>query len=204
MELLRFTNGMFDSNAYIVHENNKGVLIDAGVPKDRILKEVWDKNIDIDDIILTHEHIDHVYYVDELKLALKAKVSIHTSAANAFYRSSLNGSALFGMPKDFEEADNVIIENDDIMLLDNKLKIIHTPGHSIGSICIYVNGYLFSGDTIFRMSVGRTDLTGGSMSQLEYSIKNKIFRLPDDTEILPGHGPKTTVEYEKRNNPFIG
>jgi hydroxyacylglutathione hydrolase len=203
MEVLTFSNGLFDSNAYILYEREKGILIDAGVPKERILKEIQDKNINIETIILTHGHIDHIYYVDDLKKALKAKVAIHKLDSNSFINSQLNGSSLFGMPKNFNKADRLLIEGDYFLLGDNMLKIIHTPGHNEGSICIVTKGMIFSGDTLFNASIGRTDLPGGSLNQIIASIKNKIYTLPDDTKIYPGHGPSTSVEYEKRNNPYI-
>jgi glyoxylase-like metal-dependent hydrolase (beta-lactamase superfamily II) len=106
--------------------------------------------------------------------------------------------------KPIPPADVLFEDGDKITLGNHEVIVIHTPGHSQGSICLLVEGILFSGDTLFSKGIGRTDLTGGNYEMLISSIKDKLFKLPDETIVLPGHGPDTTIRKEKRENPFVG
>lgn len=197
-------NGLVQSNVYLVSENGKGVMIDCGCPPEKVLEAAGSKDIEIKHVILTHGHFDHIYYIDQLRGFIDVKVHIHENDAECLSDPNMNGLAHFPVQGSFtfKAADNLLKDGDTIECSGLLFKIIHTPGHTKGGICILVNNVLFTGDTLFNASIGRTDFPGGSMSQIVKSIKQKLYTLPDDTTVYPGHGIKTTIGYEKRNNPF--
>jgi len=151
-------------------------------------------------ILLTHGHFDHI---GGIKTGNNIPVFIHKADLD-LVKDVNTYMPMMGLPAiDVPKIDR-IIENEEIIKLGNKeIKVIHTPGHTQGGVCYYTEGILFSGDTIFRESVGRCDLPGGNFEQLADSIKNKIFTLPDNTKIYPGHGKSTTVGWEKEHNFFM-
>lgn len=198
-------NGLVQSNAYIVANDSEGVLIDCGCPPEKILDVAGSKNIKLKHVILTHGHFDHIYYIDQLRELADVKVHIHEKDAECLsnpYISLLSQFPAQGRYT-FKAADNLLKDGDIVECSDLSFKVIHTPGHTKGSICILVNDVLFSGDTLFKTSIGRTDLPGGSMDEIMKSIKEKLYNLPDDLTVYPGHGPLTTIGYEKRFNPFF-
>jgi len=195
--------GMFQSNSYIVADNGEGVVIDSGVSSEDILKKVENLGLKIKYVILTHSHIDHICTVDETSKGLGAKVAIYKLEAGALTDAYLNGSEMVGMNRTYKEA-GVFLEDGDIIEAGGlKFEIIHTPGHTMGGISIKVNNHIFTGDTLFRTSIGRSDLPGGNQKVLLDSIRNKLMSLQDDIVVYPGHGRETTIGYERKNNPFI-
>lgn len=203
MILKRLPTGMLDSNCYIIGNNNEGVIIDPGANSEDILEMIKQAGLNIKYIILTHAHVDHIVSVDEIRYKLKAKVLIHQDDAESLSNPLHNGSNLFGIRKTFDPADVLLKDKDKIDLAGLKLEIIHTPGHTPGGICIKIDDNLFSGDTLFRMSIGRTDLGDGDYDNLMDSIKNKLMSLDDKVVVYPGHGTATTIGYERKYNPFI-
>ncbi|NJD02475.1 MAG: MBL fold metallo-hydrolase [Ruminiclostridium sp.] len=203
MILERLATGMFASNCYIIGANGEGVVIDPGADAGEISGAVDKLKLKIKYIILTHAHIDHIVSVDELRSILGAKVMLHENEARALANPFYNSSVLFGLKKVFKEADGVLKDGDILEAGGLKFEIIHTPGHTPGGICIKVGDYVFTGDTLFMMSVGRSDFGGGDQDQLMDSIKNKLMILKDDTKVFPGHGTSTTIGHERANNPFI-
>lgn len=194
---------MFASNCYIAGEGGEGVIIDSGADAGEVVQAVDGLKLKIKYIILTHAHIDHIASVDELRTSLGAKVMLHEREARALSNPLYNSSGLFGLKKVFKEADGVLKDGDILEAGGLKFEIIHTPGHTSGGICIKAGDNVFTGDTLFMMSVGRTDLADGDQDQLMDSIKNKLMMLKDDTKVFPGHGTSTTIGYERANNPFI-
>ncbi len=194
---------MFTSNCYIAGDNGEGVIIDAGVDTAEITEAVKDLKLKIKYILLTHAHIDHLVSVDELRSGLGAKVMLHEKEARALSNPFYNGSGLFGLKRSFQEADGLLRDGDVLEAGGLKFEIIHTPGHTSGGICIKLGDNLFTGDTLFMMSIGRTDLGDGDQAQLMDSIKNKLMTLKDETKVYPGHGTATTIGYERANNPFV-
>ena len=194
---------MFASNCYIAGEGGEGVIIDSGADAGEVVQAVDDLKLKIKYIILTHAHIDHIVSVDELRTSLGAKVMLHEREARALSNPLYNSSGLFGLKKVFKEADGVLKDGDVLEAGGLKFEIIHTPGHTSGGICIKTGDNVFTGDTLFMMSVGRTDLADGDQDQLMDSIKNKLMMLKDDTKVFPEHGTSTTIGYERANNPFI-
>mgnify|MGYP005847537447 CR=1 FL=1 len=203
MIIKRLPTGMLASNCYIVGNNSQGAVIDPGVPVDEIMKAVAETGLEIKYIIMTHAHLDHICSVDKLKEITGAKVMVHEADAPALPDSWLNGSALFGLKSTFKEADVLLKDGDIIDVEGLKLEIIHTPGHTPGGICIKAENNVFTGDTLFRMSIGRSDLGNGDQDDLMDSITRKLFRLDDDTVIYPGHGTISNIGYERRHNPFV-
>lgn len=189
--------GMFGSNCYILDDGDEGIVIDAGVESTDVMKAIEESNLKIKYIILTHGHIDHICHVDDLREKTGAKVIINKFDAVCLNDSRLNGSIFFTDAKVFKAADG-FVEDGDILEAGNlKFQIIHTPGHNPGCICIKVGDFVFTGDTLFKRGIGRTDLPGGDFESLADSIKNKLFKLPDETKVYPGHGDPTTIGQEK-------
>ena len=202
LEIKRFTSKMLGANTYVIYDNNQGIIVDPCTKID-IVKEYCDYNgIKIDKILLTHCHIDHILYVDEYINEFEAKCAIHKDGNKYMMDPNLNGSRLFGMNKSFKSADALLNEGDTISIGEFSAKILSTPGHSPGSIAIWVDKILISGDTLFNMSIGRSDLPGGNQKALEKSLA-KLMGLPDETIVYPGHGTFSTIKFERENNPYI-
>lgn len=190
-------NGMFESNCYVLGVNGEGAIIDAGVDVTQVRKIVDDNKLKVKYIILTHGHIDHICELDELRSAVGGSVAIHEDETEFLTNPVFNCSFVFGSNRIFKPADITLKDGDVLTLGDTKLEIIHTPGHSPGGMCIKVGGIVFTGDTLFRHSIGRTDLPGGNKHNIITSIKNKLFVLPDETLVYPGHNDASTIGLEK-------
>lgn len=198
-------NGKFGSNCYIVGNkiSRDAVIIDAGVNIASVLAKLDTLKLSIKYIILTHNHFDHMFYVKEIKSATGAEVAIHKEDAPGFSNSTLNGSSQFAVPISFGEPDILLEDNSSLDVGNLHFEIIHTPGHSAGSISIKVNNIIFTGDTLFRTSIGRTDLPTSNEKAIIHSITKKLFAYPPDTIIYPGHGPSTSIDYEIKHNYVI-
>lgn len=197
--------GAIQANCFILgdEKTKKAVLIDPGGDASRILKAVNDLKLDVVAILLTHGHFDHVEAMGEVQKALGAPTCCHAAAAPMIKKVSDQGS-LFGMHVNPVPLPEKFLEDgDDVAFGELSLHVVHTPGHSQGSLSYIIDGNVFVGDLIFAGSIGRTDLSGGNFDTLIDSVKNRIFTLPDETVIHPGHGPSTTVGAEKRTNPFF-
>ena len=194
--------GMFGSNCYILGDDGEGIVIDAGVESTYVLKAIEESNLKIKYIVLTHGHIDHICHVDDLREKTGAKVMINKFDAACLTDSNLNGSAFFSDAEVFKAADGYVEDGDTLEAGNLKFQIIHTPGHNPGCICIKVHDSVFTGDTLFKRGIGRTDLPGGDFNSLANSIKNKLFKLPDETKVYPGHGDSTTIGQEKKSSGF--
>jgi glyoxylase-like metal-dependent hydrolase (beta-lactamase superfamily II) len=199
------TVGPLMENCYILgdEKTGKAAVIDPGDEPERIVEKLNRKRLNCEYILLTHAHVDHVSGIKGVVEATGAKVLIHKG--DAFMLKSAPVQALaFGMKPFMPPKIEKYIEDGDIIEIGNlKVKVLHTPGHSSGGVCFLVENCIFVGDTIFQGSIGRTDLPGGDYNELIASVEAKIFTLPDDTVIYPGHGPETTVGYEKKYNPFF-
>lgn len=197
--------GPIQANCFIVADDNtkKAVIIDAGGDASRILKTVEDMKVEVVAVVATHGHFDHVEAMGEVKKALGVQAYCHPQAVPLIKNVSSQAS-MFGMSAaSVPQPENMLEDGDEVAFGDLKLRTVHTPGHSPGSVSYMINGNVFVGDLIFLGSIGRTDLMGGDYDTLINSVKDKIFTLPDETKIHPGHGPSTTVGDEKRTNPFF-
>lgn len=204
MDLEVLYNGLFDSNSYLLIENNEAVLIDAGVPAKRVLDILKSRNIKLKYILLTHGHIDHILSADEIRKDTGAAILIHEADSSSMIDAEKNLSAvLLANSAIFEKADKELRDGDEIILGSESIKVIHTPGHSSGGCCFLTGDMLFSGDTLFTGSLGRTDFYGGDYNTLISSIKEKLMVLPESTIVYPGHGYETSIGSEIRSNPFL-
>lgn len=203
MVFKQLSKGMFSSNCYIIGDNGEGVVIDPGNDCGEILKAAESLGLSIKYIIATHSHIDHIVSLNDLRVKTGAKVLMHRSDTRHLSDAFLNGSLLYGMNLSFDPPDEFVEDGSVMQVGGLQLEIIHTPGHSPGGICIKTGNYLFTGDTLFKRSIGRTDLMYGNAQQLLNSIHQKLMKLPEDMVVYPGHGASTTIGEERRKNPWL-
>ena len=207
MRITNLPSGALQANTYLAvdEKTNEGFIVDPGGYNKVLTKEVRDNDVNIKYIILTHGHSDHICGVNEHKAEFPdAKIVAYKDEEAMLENPNLNQSPGFGVPYS-TKADILVSDGDELKVGDVTLKFIHTPGHTEGGMCIYVKEAkaLFSGDTLFRQSIGRTDVPGGSYKEIMDSIRKKLFLLPDDTNVFPGHMGTTSIGFEKENNPFV-
>ncbi len=203
MIIKTFFEPPIENNNYLIinKESNEAALVDCSSMDENILIELKRHNATLKYVLLTHGHFDHIGGLNDLPEG--TKVLMH-SADSEWVNEVNTYLPMIGMPSmEIPKIDEYINDDDVIKLGNLEIKVIHTPGHTQGGVCFYVDGNLFSGDTIFRESVGRCDLPGGNFDQIVQSIENKIFTLPDETVIYPGHGKTTTVAWEKEHNTYM-
>ena len=204
MILKKLVVGPLASNCYIVgsESSKEGMIIDPGDEAEVISRKVKDLELNVKSVVLTHTHIDHIGALKEVKEATGAEVAIHGDDAQAFQAKSATTMLGLSYPTP-PPPDRLLKDGNNIDIGDLHFLVLHTPGHSPGSICLLGQGMVFSGDTLFNYGIGRADLPGGSYSQLMNSIHTKLMILPDNTVVYPGHGPKTTIGTERTDNPFL-
>lgn len=199
MFLKRFMTGMLSSNCYILGDAGEAAVIDPGVDYMDIEKNLEAQKLSLKYIILTHAHIDHIIRMEELRSACGGKVVIHEEDAPLLGNAMLNGAALFGLNTVFGDADLCVKDGDSLELGGIRLEILHTPGHTPGSMCVKAENCIFTGDTLFRLGIGRTDLGAGDYDRLMISLK-ELMKLDDSLVVYPGHGSATDIGYERNNN----
>lgn len=204
MFLERKPLGVYGANCYIVacDETKEAAVVDPGGEAEEVVKIVEENGLSLKHILLTHGHGDHIGAVNELKEKYDAKTYIHEDDAELLMDSEKNLSNMMPIEPVTVEGFSTVSDGEIINVGKLKLQIIHTPGHTRGCICIKVEDKLFTGDTLFKGSIGRTDLYGGG-SDLVESLEKKICGLDGDTVVLTGHGAVTTLGYEMATNPFI-
>lgn len=203
MKIQHITVGALEVNCYFVWDDatKKAMIIDPGDEPDRIMEWVKDLGLKVEYIVLTHAHFDHVGALPELKALTGAKIVVHQDEMNTYNSVSKQGIMWGFEVAPLPKPDILVKEGDEIKIGDVALKVIHTPGHTPGCMCLYGSGALFSGDTLFQGSVGRTDFPGGDSRKLRESFK-RLMALPDDTKVYPGHMGATTIGIEKVQNFF--
>jgi len=205
MLIKKFVVGPLQENCYIVGDKKtkQAIVIDPGDEPDRIIGEIKDNGLEVGAVILTHAHFDHIGAAGDIKRATGAKILMHKDDTEA-YSLAKEQAAFWGYSvEDLPQIDRFIDEGEELKAGNLGFKVMHTPGHSQGGICLYGEGVVFTGDTIFQGSVGRTDFPGGSMEELRKSF-SRLIALPEDTKVFSGHGPETTIGREKRENFFMG
>ena len=185
-----------DQNCYLIEKDGKGILIDPGMDYEKIKKET--DGVEVNHILLTHCHFDHLFCLNKIR---NGKIVAGTKECSrnmiSPYISLCNDICLPENSCDME------IEDGEYSFDGINVRVIKTPGHTDGCACFLIENNLFSGDTIFARNIGRTDFPTGNFDILEKSVREKIYVLEDETVIYPGHGPTTSVGYEKKFNPFI-
>lgn len=198
--------GPLSCNAYLLGcpRTHRGLIIDPGDEAELLLERARALGLKIEALVHTHTHLDHVGATRTIAERLSAPVLIHREDLR-LYKLLPEQRRMFGMaPGEAPpEVDRFVEHDEEIRVGDLSFRVIHTPGHTLGSICLSSGGQLFSGDTLFQGSIGRTDLGGTSPEGLVRSIKERLYPLGDQTHVLPGHGPATTLGVEKRANPFL-
>ena len=200
--------GPYMSNCYIVgsEKTKDGMIVDPGAEAARILKTVQDHGLSIKIIVVTHMHADHIGALAKVKEATKAPFAVHEAESSKGYidgatamLNAMIGRSSIGIPA----VDRRLKDGDKLEIGDLTFTVLHTPGHSPGGICLSGHDVVFSGDTLFNFSIGRTDFPGGDYDLIIHSIKSKLMVLPDQTRVYCGHGPATTIGYERKANPFV-
>lgn len=198
--------GVFAENCWIIGSRRTGeaIAIDPGDQPQEILALARDMGVKIKLIANSHAHIDHILGVRGIQSETGAKFLLHQGDLPIARSAAASAAALLGQRVDPPpEPDAFLSDGDEVEVAGVKLRVIHTPGHTPGSVSFYTEGMLFSGDTLFQASIGRTDLPGGDYRQEMESIVKKLLVLPDDTIVLPGHMRETRIGFERQANPFI-
>ncbi|OPD36748.1 beta-lactamase [Clostridium botulinum] len=199
MDIKTIPVGIYNANCYLLIDQDKCAIIDPGGDPEDIINIIEDNNLIPKFILLTHGHIDHVGGVEAIKDEYNIPFYINRKDEDLIKEAEY----IFGNFDKYKNADEYLVEGKEFQLGNLKIKAIETPGHSPGGMSFLVNNVIFTGDTLFRESIGRSDFIGGSHNTLINSIQSKITVLDPDIYVLPGHGPQSTIGYEKDNNPFF-
>jgi glyoxylase-like metal-dependent hydrolase (beta-lactamase superfamily II) len=203
MIIERIAVGALEGNCYIVgdEETKEAIVIDPGDEPDRIIEIIKINNLNVKAIICTHAHFDHIGAVGDIKKQTGAKVLVHENERE-LYEGAKDQATLWGFDIDtLPLPDSYLSKEDKIRVGQLIFQILHTPGHSPGGICLYGEGVVFTGDTLFHGSVGRTDFSGGDIEKLKKSFR-RLLKLPEHTRVLSGHGPETSIARERSENLF--
>jgi glyoxylase-like metal-dependent hydrolase (beta-lactamase superfamily II) len=198
--------GLFQENCYIIGSRQTGeaICVDPGDEVDEIRALAKEMGVKITKIACSHAHLDHIMAVRALKEETGAPFLLHQADIGIMRAMPESALRMLGrVEQPAPNPDAFLADGDDVEITGISLKVLHTPGHTPGSICLYGHGMLFSGDTLFQQSIGRTDLPGGSFPQIMESIVARLMTLPDETIVRPGHMEQTTIGAERRANPFV-
>jgi glyoxylase-like metal-dependent hydrolase (beta-lactamase superfamily II) len=205
MRIHTFARGPFQTNTYLIEDETTGeaLLVDPTMDSEDVADEIAERKLHVALIVNTHGHVDHVYGDAFFKRQTGAGLAIHATDV-ALLAGCAQQARMFGLATPAAaQADRLLADGDDIAFGASELLVIHTPGHTPGGICLYGDGVLIAGDTLFAGSIGRSDLPGGDGDLLIESIQQRLLVLPDSTVVYSGHGESTTIGAEKRSNPFL-
>lgn len=206
MKVEKFVTGIISTNCYLVinEETKQTVVIDPGACPKHLMGHIKSEGLDIRAILLTHGHFDHIMGIDDFMKEFDVPVYVHEGDRETITDASLNQSSVYTAGYTFSKA--VYTKDGQVLSFAGyDFKVIHTPGHTPGGVCYYIESenVLFSGDTLFQNSVGRTDFVNSSTSDLVRGIREKLFTLPEDVLVYPGHMGETTIGHEKNYNMFV-
>lgn len=206
MKVEKFVTGIISTNCYLFIQEQTGqtVVIDPAACPPYLMSHIKSKGLRVEAILLTHAHFDHTMGVKELLKDFNVPVYLHPDDEEMMRNPVLNLSQSY--TSGYTGTETVAVKDGETLLLAGcEIQVLHTPGHTKGGVCYYIASekLLFSGDTLFQSSVGRTDFPGSSMSALISGIKEKLMVLPEDVSVYPGHMGETTIGYEKEHNPFL-
>lgn len=206
MKVEKFVTGIISTNCYLVinEDTKQAVVIDPAACPSYLMSHIKSEGLKIEAILLTHGHFDHIMGIDGFLSEFDVPVYVHEEDADAMEDPVLNQSSTYTSGYTFGKA-RYLRDRQTLELAGYTFQVIHTPGHTKGGCCYYValEGVLFSGDTLFQNSVGRTDFVNSSTSDLVHSVREKLFLLPDDTMVYPGHMGETKIGHEKKYNPYV-
>lgn len=206
MKVEKFVTGIISTNCYLVinEDTKQAVVIDPAACPSYLMSHIKSEGLKIEAILLTHGHFDHIMGIDGFLSEFDVPVYVHEEDADAMEDPVLNQSSTYTSGYTFGKA-RYLRDRQTLELAGYTFQVIHTPGHTKGGCCYYVasEGVLFSGDTLFQNAVGRTDFVNSSTSDLVHSIREKLFLLPDDTMVYPGHMGETKIGHEKKYNPYV-
>lgn len=206
MIIKTFVEGPIDANNYLLidEDTNEAVLIDCSDPREEFIKEIKKTGAKLKYILLTHGHFDHILGVDKFKEVFGVDAYISTEDLPQV-RTSPNMIQMFTgfCVNGVRTINHFTKDGAEFSFGNSKIKVIATPGHTEGGLSYLIENKLFSGDTLFQRCVGRCDLPGGDLNEIIHSVKDILFKLPDDTEVYPGHGDKTTIGFEKKYNEIL-
>jgi len=203
MEIKTLQLGYLSKNSYLLSSEKGAVVIDPGYKSDEVTSFLNDNKDKERLIFLTHNHFDHIGAALELSRNTNTKIAIGLYDNKGLSNPEINLSLQFGSITEPFSADVLLKDSQILEVGDLKFKIIHTPGHTVGGICLLIDKFIFVGDTLFYESIGRTDFPGGSFDEIKKSIL-KLYDLDENLTVLSGHGPETTINHEKLFNPYVG
>lgn len=206
MKIERFVTGIISTNCYLaINEDTKqAVIVDPAACPKNMLDYIQEQELEIVGILLTHGHFDHIMGIDGFLEVFPVPVYVHEAEEETMNDPALNLSASYTSGYTFSKAQ-YLRDGQRLQLAGMKFQVIHTPGHTPGGCCYYVEdaSVLFSGDTLFQCSIGRTDFPNSSTAKLVHSVREKLFLLPEETKVYPGHMGETVIGYEKKHNPYV-
>lgn len=206
MKVEKFVTGIISTNCYLAinEEKKQAVVIDPAACPSYLMSHIKSEGLKVEAILLTHGHFDHIMGIDGFLSEFDVPVYVHEDDADAMEDPVLNQSSTYTSGYTFGKA-RYLRDRQTLELAGYTFQVIHTPGHTKGGCCYYVasEDVLFSGDTLFQNSVGRTDFVNSSTSDLVHSVREKLFLLPDDTIVYPGHMGETKIGHEKKYNPYV-
>ena len=207
LKIYKYIVGTMGTNSYILVDDStkKAAIVDPGADAKRLLDALNSKNAVLEYIILTHGHFDHILALNEIKDKTAATILIHEGDADFLIDNSLNLVTKFSdLDLKFYQADGILKDKDIIQLGSSKIRVMHTPGHTPGSICLFTDAGIITGDTLFRESIGRYDFIFGDYDSIISSVKKLIKDIKDPScKIMPGHGPSTTLAHELEHNVYL-
>jgi glyoxylase-like metal-dependent hydrolase (beta-lactamase superfamily II) len=205
IKVKKIVSSVLDENCYIVYDPESlcAVVIDPGGDDGTIIFEIEKKGLKPEIIVNTHGHYDHIFSDDKLRFKFQIPLAVYKTEVEMLSDSYKNGSEMFGMSITVKKPDILLEDNQEINLSFGSFKVLHTPGHTVGGICLLFDEFLVTGDTLFAGTIGRTDFDGGNYEDMLLSLSRIKKIVPSSISIYPGHGSRTTLTNELQHNPYL-